>query len=257
MTRSSDAAIDRQPAVRAGGDEPEHVVERRRRVDRRQARARDHQLPRGAQAEPQRPVQPHLLVRLEQAAVAALGDEQLDLFGRVDVAMAGVVDAACSFSSRMPLPLRKAIDQANSRCDHCIGSTVTIAVRVGSCSASDLGTSSPRIIASTVRTSRTMTADGGQRQSRHRARATRSNERRDAWRETAWRVGAEDQAGEGDADLRGGDVAIERVRVSRGPAGAAPPGGCRPPRAAATGSAARRRRRTPPPRTAPSAGSAG
>ena len=43
----------------------------------------------GAQSEPQRPVQPHLLLRLEQAAVAALGDEQLDLLGRVHVAVAG------------------------------------------------------------------------------------------------------------------------------------------------------------------------
>ena len=38
-------------------------------------------------------MQPDLLLRLEQAAVAALGDEQLDLFGRVDVPMAGVLDA--------------------------------------------------------------------------------------------------------------------------------------------------------------------
>ena len=59
----------------------------------------------------------------------------------------------------MPLPLRKSIDHANARCDHCIGTTVQIAVVVGSWSASDFGTSSPTIIASVVRISRTTTAD--------------------------------------------------------------------------------------------------
>ena len=71
----------------------EDLGERRRHFDRREARARNHQLPRGAQPEPQRLVQPHLLLRLEQPAVAALGDEQLDLLGRVHVAMAGVLHA--------------------------------------------------------------------------------------------------------------------------------------------------------------------
>ena len=56
---------------------------------RRQPGARHHQLPRAAQAEPERAVQPDLLLRLEQPAVAAFRDEQLDLFGRVHVAVPG------------------------------------------------------------------------------------------------------------------------------------------------------------------------
>ena len=39
------------------------------------------------------------------------------------------------------------------------------------------------------------------------------DERGDARRDRGLGVGAENQAGEGDADLRGGDVAVERVRV--------------------------------------------
>ena len=58
-----------------------------------QAIARDHQLARGAAAEAQRPVQADLLERFQQAAVAAFGDQQLDLVGRVHVAMAGGADA--------------------------------------------------------------------------------------------------------------------------------------------------------------------
>ena len=80
-------AEDRQPAVRARRDDAQHVGHRRREVERRQAFARHHQLTGVAQAEPERAVQPHLLLRLEQAAVAALGDEQRDLLGRVHVTM--------------------------------------------------------------------------------------------------------------------------------------------------------------------------
>ena len=75
------AAIDRQTAVRAGRDEAQDFVEAASRLDRREALARHHQLPRGAQAEPQRAMEPHLFLRLEQTAVAALGDQQRDLFG--------------------------------------------------------------------------------------------------------------------------------------------------------------------------------
>ena len=64
-----------------------------------------------------------------------------------------------SLRNRLPLPLRKSIDQAKALCDHCIGTTVHIAVRVGSCSASDFGMSSPMIIASSVSTSRTISAE--------------------------------------------------------------------------------------------------
>ena len=89
MMLSDRAAVDRQPAVRARGDDAQHFLERRRSLDCREPRARHHQLPRGSQAEPQRAVQPHLFLRLEQSAVAALGDQQLDLLRRVHVAVAG------------------------------------------------------------------------------------------------------------------------------------------------------------------------
>ncbi len=48
--------------------------------------------------------------------------------------------------------------QEKSRIDHCMGSTEYIAVRVGSWSANDLGTSSPTIIERTVSVRSTMMA---------------------------------------------------------------------------------------------------
>jgi hypothetical protein len=83
------AAVNGQTAVRARGDEAEHILERRGRLDGSEPLARDHQLSRGSQAEPERAMQPNLFERLEQATVPALRDEELDLLGRVDVAMAG------------------------------------------------------------------------------------------------------------------------------------------------------------------------
>ena len=71
--------------------------------------ARHHQLPRVAQSEPQRAVQAHLLLRLEQPAVAALRDQQIDLFRRMDVTMrrrrhrAGSRAAAAALRSRMTM----------------------------------------------------------------------------------------------------------------------------------------------------------
>ena len=44
------------------------------------SRARHHQLLGLPQVQPQRALQPPVLVGLEQSAVAAFGDEQLDLF---------------------------------------------------------------------------------------------------------------------------------------------------------------------------------
>ena len=117
-----------------------------------------------------------------------------------------------SFSSRLPLPLRKSIDHAKACWDHCIGMTVHIAARVGSCSASDLGTSSPTIIARVVRMRRTITAEvdcgGVGLQASHAL-----DQGSEPGRDRGLGVGAENEAGEGDADLRGGNVAIERVRV--------------------------------------------
>ena len=65
-----------------------------------------------------------------------------------------------------------------ARSDHCIGRTVKSAVSVGSWSASDFGTSSPTIIASVVRTSRTATAAVDCAASGSRP-AKRSSERRE------------------------------------------------------------------------------
>ena len=203
-------------------------------VDRRQPCARHHQLARGAQPKPQRTMQAHLLFGLEQSAVAALRDQQLDLFGRVDVPMAGRRDAQQPQQQRAAAvqdvdrpreqPQRPLHRAARSRC----------AVRVGFCSASDFGTSSPTIIASTVRTSRTMTAavdcGGVGLQAEHRLRAA-APARGASARLT---VGAEDQAGQRDADLRDRDVAVELVRDPRRPAGSARPGDCRLPRAGAS-----------------------
>ena len=92
----------------------------------------------------QRPMQPLLLLGLEQAAVAALGDQQLDLFRRVQVAggrairepnsrRISVADAVQEREKRPEQP----------RATQRIGSTVASAVSVGYCSASAFGTSSP------------------------------------------------------------------------------------------------------------------
>ena len=54
---------------------------------------RHHQLARGSQAEAQRALQAPVLVRLEEAAVTALRDQQLQLLGRVHVAVPRMPDA--------------------------------------------------------------------------------------------------------------------------------------------------------------------
>ena len=66
---------------------------RRRDVHAGKAFARDHQLLRIPKPETQRTVQPHLLLRLEQPAVAAFGDQERNLLGRMDVPMARARDA--------------------------------------------------------------------------------------------------------------------------------------------------------------------
>ena len=60
-------------------------MQRRVDVDRRDLAARHHQLLGLPQVQPQRALQPEVLVGLEQAAVAAFRDQQLDFLGRVDV----------------------------------------------------------------------------------------------------------------------------------------------------------------------------
>src|SRR5206468_13042131 len=79
----------RQPAIWTCRDHPKYFVERQVGIDGGQSRARHHELARGPQTEPQCAVKTHLLLRLEKSAVAAFGDEQRDLFRRMDMTMAG------------------------------------------------------------------------------------------------------------------------------------------------------------------------
>ena len=80
-------AIDRQAGIRALRDEPDHVVQRRRDVDRGDLGPRDHQLLRLPEVQAKRAAQAAMLVGFEESAVAALRDQQLDLFRRVNVTM--------------------------------------------------------------------------------------------------------------------------------------------------------------------------
>ena len=75
------AAEGREPAERTGRDDVERVRPRRRDINHRQAIARDHQVASRRPAEPQRLLEPLLLIRLEQPAIAALRDEQRNLVG--------------------------------------------------------------------------------------------------------------------------------------------------------------------------------
>ena len=152
------AAIDRQPAVRAGGDEPEDLGERRRRRRAPASRARGTISCLAVRS-------PSRSARCSRTCSSGSSSPPSRLSAMSSSISSGEwtwrcpVDATpSSRSSSAPLPFSSAIDGANRRSDHCIGSTVASAVRVGSCSASDFGTSSPRIIASTVRTSSTTAA---------------------------------------------------------------------------------------------------
>jgi len=80
----------REGAARQRGRER---VERRVDVHGGHPLAGHHQVGRRQPAEPECAVQPAFLVGLEQAAVAALDEQQLDLLGRVHVVMAGVAHA--------------------------------------------------------------------------------------------------------------------------------------------------------------------
>ncbi len=79
---------DGETAVRARCHDAQDLFERGGGIDDGQSFARDHQLSRRAQPEPQRAVQSHLLLGFEEPAVATLGDQQLDFLRRVDVPVA-------------------------------------------------------------------------------------------------------------------------------------------------------------------------
>ena len=82
---------------------------------------------------------------------------------------------------------------------------------VGYCSAIAFGTSSPRTTERTVSTTSTMAAETSRAVcSSSRVQRVRSGVAHGA--RIGARIGAENQAGERDADLRGGDVAVERGR---------------------------------------------
>ena len=141
--------VDRQPAVRTRRDSPQYGLERQVDIDGRQPVARHHQLFRGAKAEPQRAVQPDLLFGLQQASVPAFRDEELDFLRRVDVTVTSRRDSQQP-ENQEPAAVQKTDRPGEERCDHSIGRTVAMATLVGSCSARDFGTSSPRIIARAV-----------------------------------------------------------------------------------------------------------
>ena len=211
MMSSGDAAIHRQPAVRAGGHEPEDLREGRRDVDRREARARHHQLPRGAQAQSQRLVQPHLLLRFEQTAVAAFGDEQLDLLGRVDVSMPGVLHP-----HQLQQQVAAAVEEVDRPRERALGPL----------HRDDGPHRRPRRVLQRERFGYQLADDhrqgredeeddnrGGGLGGLGLEAAHPLNQGGETGRDRGLGVGAENQAREGDADLGGSDVAIERVRV--------------------------------------------
>jgi len=72
------AAVDGQPRERALRDDADRFRKRRGDVERRNPSPRDHELFGLTKVEPQGALQPLVLVGFEEAAVAALGDQELN-----------------------------------------------------------------------------------------------------------------------------------------------------------------------------------
>ena len=205
------AAVDRKPAVRAGRDRAQHLVEGGVRFDSREPRARDHQLASRPQPEPQRAVQADLFERLEQASVAALGNEQLDLLWGVDVAMAGGRNA-----HQLQQQHAASVEQVNraredadrplhrSQCEEGGLGRHLQRERLGHELADDHGKGGEE----------DQHRDRGGRLCRHGVDVAEALEPRcQPRRERRLSIRAEDQARERDANLRGRDVAIELTRI--------------------------------------------
>ena len=86
-------AVDRQSRVWAFRHGRDDLVHRRVDGERGDSPARHHELLGRPQVQPQRAQKALMLVWLEQAAVAALGDQQLDLLRRVNVPVRRLRDA--------------------------------------------------------------------------------------------------------------------------------------------------------------------
>ena len=112
----------------------------------------------------------------------------------------------------MPEPFRNQMKGPRIHSDQRIGQYVYSAIWVGYSSASDLGASSPATMVPTVNTSRiTMAAaDAAPTVSRP---ARSCNRPASVGRERNLAVRTEDQAAERDADLTGGDIAVQRFGV--------------------------------------------
>ena len=101
-----------------------------------------------------------------------------------------------------------------SHSDHSIGITVASATCVGYCSASVFGTSSPTTTLKVVEHDEGGDARRRPRRSAASPLAHGMIHSGDGRRDRRLAVGAEDQAGEGDADLAGGDVGVEPAGVA-------------------------------------------
>ena len=89
------AAYHRKPRIRAFGHPLEHQAPRRVGVNRDHVQSGHHQLTRGPLAQPQCLIEPALLLRFQQTAVAAFRNQQFDLLGRMDVAMSTALHTQC------------------------------------------------------------------------------------------------------------------------------------------------------------------
>ena len=156
-------------------------------------------------------MQPDLLLRLEQAAVAAFGDEQLNLLGRMHVPVPGVLHA-----HQLEEQVAAAVQEVDRPRERMLGPLHrNDRPHRGLC--------------------RVLQCDGLRHELAHNHRQRRQDQQdddgrrglggfgfqssdpldegREAWRDRRLGVGSENQAAERDADLRGGDVAVERMRV--------------------------------------------
>jgi hypothetical protein len=156
-------------------------------------------------------MQPNLFERLEQAAVPALGDEELDLLGRVDVAMAGRGDA-----EQLQQEDAAAVEQSDRRSEEPLrplhrqhgqerhARRILQRERLGDELAENHGEYRQH----------EQYDQGRRRVGGIRIESPDSRDKRSqACVEAALRVGAEDQAGEGDPDLRGSNVSVEGLRA--------------------------------------------
>ena len=182
-----------------------------RDLDRGQAITRHHELARVAQPETQRAVEPHLLLRLEQAAVAALRDQQADLFRRVHVTV-----RRRRHPQQPAQEVRAAIEEGDEPRvepggpEHRARGEKRRLRR--NRSATVFGTISPNTTETIVSEMRTVALASDSAVS-WLSEDQPLDERRHARRDDGFGVGAERHARQRDADLGGGDVAREPLGI--------------------------------------------